>query len=457
MHACALKLLCCTIKEGAVTARLSCMSLLNATLALRRKTAEIALTQWLALLLVAVIPFSTTATGVVAGLFFAAFCFRGDFQKLRWHWRSPVVLSSAALFALVVIGVLWSNASVDDIVGHGSNYIKVLFIPMLVLVLARGDWPERGIRVWCIAMLVLIAISLAHYLAPDAVIWSQDMERGTPFRSYTMLNIASALLAYGAVIVAFRSWSTDRMLAVSCLVCAALLIAYILSATPSRTGILVMLALSGLACLHLFRLRGMIIAVIVVALLGAVAFYGSQKVRDRFLAIPVEVEKTIDDGVATSSGIRWTLWTNGVDFVLQKPVLGHGTGSVQGLYETRLAGQDNASAIVTADPHNQILALVIPFGIPGLIVLVTFWGTHGRLFYRSGFYAALGQAFVLQCIVGCMFFSFIMMFAMGWFYVTGVSILLAAIWRDQRYDARSRVKPVLFERLARAGVYQDRP
>ena len=409
------------------------MSVLYETLRLRHWIDRKDILRWAGIALAVSIPLSTTATGIAGAAVLILFCFRGDFQKLRWHWHAPAVVASALLLALFPLGALWSHASAALMLDHAGQYIKVLLIPVLVLVLARGDWPRRVLLAFAGGVFALLTLSVLHYVLPDAGFWWDVRdERGVPIRS-----TCSGLVAYALALKALTDWRGDRRRMVAGLAAAAALAAWSLFAVPSRTGTLVILMLFGLLWVQLLGWRGAIAGAFAGMLVAGALYVASPNMRAQFDVIAPQVAETQASGAATSSGVRITLWRLGLAFVAEKPLLGHGTGSVLGLYEEAMSGTDYAFRGAD-DPHNQYLAMAIPFGGLGLVVLFTFWGLHLYALWGSGFYHRLGQAVVAQNVLSGLFNSYLYTFAPGWMYVLLVSACIAAIWIQER---RAQLRP----------------
>ncbi|MFN0263795.1 O-antigen ligase family protein [Tepidamorphus sp. 3E244] len=408
------------------------MSILNLTLRLRRITQEWNATQWVAVVLAAAMWLSVTATGLAAGVFMLLFGFRGDFQKLRFHWRKPLVLSLAALAALFALGTLWSDATLPDMSKHVSGHLKLLFIPALTLALSRGRWPERVLLSALAGLLVLLALSTLHAVWPDAPFWPESAEiAGVPLRTYTLMNTGAALAAYGFSLFALQLRSAKRELAAGLAGIAVLLVLHVVFIAPSRTGILMLLALAALGCVQAFRWRGVVAAVVAVAVAAPLLYFASPKVRQKFDAIETEIAFSERTGLPTSSGIRMFLWRKGLGYVAENPLIGGGTGAIAQLYRENSAGTERVDDIGPRDPHNQVLAFAIPFGLLGVAVLLWLWWALASAFWAAGPWAAIGQAALVEMLVMSAFNSPIQIFGVGWFFCVVLGTLLAAVWRDE--------------------------
>jgi O-antigen ligase len=86
------------------------------------------------------------------------------------------------------------------------------------------------------------------------------------------------------------------------------------------------------------------------------------------------------------------------------------------------SGERGASAVVTVNPHNQILAVAIQLGLVGAVVLAAMWIAHFLLFRGEGFAALVGALVVIENVVSSLFNSHLFDFTQGWLYVFGVGV-----------------------------------
>ncbi len=421
-----------TLQKSGLSASRLFLSILYQTLRLRYWTDRKNVLRWGAVVLAVSIPLSTTGAGLAAAFVLILFCFRGDFQKLRWHWRTPAVVASALLLALFPLGALWSDASLATMLDHLARYIKMLMIPALVLVLARGDWPGRILLAFAAGVGVLFAMSALHLVWPTAGFWWQPgMPPGVPFKNDLLINMSGGLVAHMLALKAYAIWASERRRALVFVALAAAIVVWSLFVVTSRTGALVIVMLVGLFFVQLMGWRGVIVGGLASAVLAGTLFVASPKIRSEFTVILPEVTSTQESGSSTSSGKRVVYWTLGLRFLAERPILGHGTGSILSLYDEAITGRGYAFG-PTDDPHSQFLALAIPFGGLGLLALLAFWGLHLYAVWGTGFYHRVGQAVIAQNALSGLFNSYLFTFDTGWMYVLLISACIAAIWNEQR-------------------------
>lgn len=78
----------------------------------------------------------------------------------------------------------------------------------------------------------------------------------------------------------------------------------------------------------------------------------------------IEIEgEDIDEKFEKTGTNRMELWTNGIDIVLKKPIIGYGADNIKHQYLLRRIDQDR--------PHNLLIYLSCVSGIPGMLIYVT--------------------------------------------------------------------------------------
>jgi len=139
-----------------------------------------------------------------------------------------------------------------------------------------------------------------------------------------------------------------------------------------------------------------------------------------------------EQNAPTSVGLRLEFWQKSLRFFSEAPILGHGTGSIRGLFEEAALDQSGAAAQVIRNPHNQTLNVAIQWGAIGIVVLYAMWLSHLLLFRGAGLAAWIGLMVVVQNISTSLFNSHIFDFHEGWMYVLGVGVAGGLIKQQQR-------------------------
>ena len=123
----------------------------------RERLARIA--DGLAVALAVSLPWSTSATGILAALWLIALIPTLDVAALRRVLSTPAGGLPVLLWVLALVGMLWAfDVPMAERLDGLSSFHKLLFIPLLIAQFhrsERGPWVMNGFLVSCVVLLVL--------------------------------------------------------------------------------------------------------------------------------------------------------------------------------------------------------------------------------------------------------------------------------------------------------------
>src|SRR5262249_6745192 len=123
-----------------------------------------------------------------------------------------------------------------------------------------------------------------------------------------------------------------------------------------------------------------------------------------------------------------------IKFIAEAPWMGHGTGSIRGLFQRDAVGKTGLQAEIVNNPHNQTLNVALQWGLVGVIVLYAMWLCHLLLFAGDGLEEWIGLALVVQNFVSSLLNSHLFDFHEGWMYVLGVGVAGGMVLTRRRRD-----------------------
>src|SRR5262249_59234221 len=121
------------------------------------------------------------------------------------------------------------------------------------------------------------------------------------------------------------------------------------------------------------------------------------------------------------TGLRIEYWKKSLAFIAEAPLIGHGTGTIPALFRRDTTAETNP-ALITTNPHSQILAVMIELGLVGAVALVAMWLAHLALFRDGTLIAWFGLLVVTYNVVSSLFNWHLFDFGEGWLYVFGVGL-----------------------------------
>jgi O-antigen ligase len=389
-----------------------------------------------AILLALSLPWSTSLVGIFGAALIVPMLPLLDVKAFLQSLKRPICALPIALFVLAVVGTLWSDAPWGARLYAIGPTAKLLLLPVLFYHFQRS---ARGIQVliaFLVSCVLLMAMSWIVAFDPGLALKS-GAEYGVPVKNYIDQSQEFALCAVALAYPIIGLLRTRRYWLAALLIAVSLsFVVNMMFVIVSRTALVTMpIMLVVFALLHL-RWRSIVIILGVTTLFAGLAWATSPQLRWTTTTFLRDYELYQWRDEPTSIGLRLRFWQKSLRFFAEAPVIGHGTGSIRGLFEDAAAGPKVfANAFVVANPHNQTLNVAIQWGAIGIVVLYAMWLVHLRLFRGDGLEAWIGLLVVVQNIFTSLFNSHITDFHEGWMYVLGVGVAGGMLLRTGSREA----------------------
>lgn len=123
-------------------------------------------------------------------------------------------------------------------------------------------------------------------------------------------------------------------------------------------------------------------------------------------------------------GSRLEYWRKSLRFVAEAPLIGHGTGSIRGLFASAAANAeiDPLRGEIVGNPHNQTLSVAVQWGVVGVLIPYALWFAHLSMFRGEGLPSWIGMLVVVQNMLSSLLNTHLFDFTSGWIYVRGVGV-----------------------------------
>ena len=159
-----------------------------------------AVVDWLAVALAISLPWSTSVTEIFVWLWIAAVLPTLDANAVRRELANPAAYLPVLLFGLAAIGMLWADVSWHDRLGGLSKFLRLLWIPVLLIHFRRS---ERGL--WVIygffaASVALLVVSWGLVLTPGLTWRGRDF--GVPTNNYIFQSMNFLICVFALLGVA---------------------------------------------------------------------------------------------------------------------------------------------------------------------------------------------------------------------------------------------------------------
>jgi O-antigen ligase len=391
---------------------------------------------WLVVAVVASLPWSTSATAILIAFWLIAVLSKFDVSSVQTEVMTAAGGLPVLLWALAAIGMLWADVGWNERLQDLRGFHKLLLIPLLLAQFRRSRWAKRSMLAFLASAFALLVVSGLTF--SPGLLGREKADVGVPFKDYIAQSGIFATCAIGLLGQAIELWRTGRVKrALAAIFTAVAFFGNILYVATARTTLVVVAVLLLLLGIRQFGWKGLLAVGLLAAPLVSLSWISSPYLRGRVIHMIEEVQDYRVGGVTTSSGMRLAFWKKSIEFIAAAPLVGHGTGTIKELFRRSAGGESGASAVITGNPHNQVLAVAIPLGAIGALVLIAMWIAHLALFSDATLMSWFGLSIVAANIVSSLFNTHLFDFTQGWLYVFGVGITGGAILgqtRDNKVD-----------------------
>jgi O-antigen ligase len=386
----------------------------------RVRQGEIA--DWLVVAVAVSLPWSTSASAILIVLWLVTVVPSLDIASVRREALSLAGGLALLLWALAAVGMLWADVGWTERLQGMRGYHKLLLVPLLLAQFRRSERARWAILGFFISALALLALS---WTTQHPGLWGRaKADVGVPVKDYVSQSGIFAICALGLLGQAAEWWHARRVrLALAAVVVAAAFAANIVYVATARSTLVVVAALLLIFGFRQFGWKGMLAVGLLGGVVASLSWGSSSYLRSRVTNIVQEIQEYRTDGAMTSSGFRLESWKRSVEFIATAPLIGHGTGTIAALFQKGTASDAAGPAVVTDNPHNQLLAVGVQLGGIGILALMAMWIAHLVLFREGSLIAWYGLTVVVSNVVGSLFNSHLFDFTQGWLYVFGVGML----------------------------------
>lgn len=380
------------------------------------------------------IPLSTSGLAIATAIFILLAAITVERAEWIAALVRPAAVAPVGLFLLLLVGMTWSPTPFASGGGIG-HYIKLLLIPVtMATAFTTRDAKQvgYGFLAGCLVILVLSFLSFFIPLPPPF----RPFMDGVPLKDNAVQTGCFALCAFGLALGGVQFWAQGNKRQGAVLIISAMIfLADIFVIFISKTGVLMTAALTALFVAHVGGLKRSFLVAAPMLLIAAIAIWSSAPAQRRLAEIAIDihaVESKKERSEATfSTASRMDFWTKAVEFIKQAPLIGHGTGSTKSLYQSLEETRPSPYGEAVPDPHNQFFAIAIQVGLLGGTLLLIMWVVHFSTFVGGGFVNALGQAVVIQNVIGSLFNSHLSTITQGTLYCLSVGLLAGVAQRTR--------------------------
>ncbi|WP_314947518.1 O-antigen ligase family protein [Bradyrhizobium cosmicum] len=381
-------------------------------------------------LIALLLPWTTTGLTFALIPWLIAFAFV-DLREFPRSLLRPICLLPIALVALAAVGALWSDAPWPERIHAIGPPAKLLVIPLLIYQFERwpyGHWVFSAFLASC-ALLMLYSFTVAIdpnlSLKPYLSRGPYKAESGIAVRNYIDQSQEFALCALALVypVVALVRQGRVRIAALFA-VLAICFLGNMMFVVVSRTALVTLPVLVVVFALLHLRWRLALAAVGATGILAVLLWNISPPLRMTVAKFNGDYHASIVGNDVSGMGSRLEYWRKSLRFIADAPLIGHGTGSIRGLFASAAvdAEIDPLRGEIVSNPHNQTLSNAVQWGLVGVLILYALWFAHLLMFRGEGLACWIGLLVVVQNMLSSLLNSHLFDFTSGWIYVLGVGV-----------------------------------
>ncbi|KRR09045.1 ligase [Bradyrhizobium jicamae] len=393
----------------------------------RDQTLWITIADVFAILAAFALPWSTTVLAIFVLCWLGAVAWVMDWRAYGRLLKQPICYLPLALFGLAAVGTLWADAAWSVRLAAIVPTLKLLALPGLFYHFqrsSRGMWVFIAFLVSCALVMVMswvVAYDPSFSLRSD-----QTDTRGVFVKNYIDQSQEFALCAVVLIYPIIRFARAEKLLPTLLLgvvaVCFIDTMAFIVASRSAMVTIPVMLV--AVALVHMRPRNSLIVIGVMIALVGLL-WVTTTDLRWGAKRLLKDYQQYRTEQRVTSIGLRLEFWQKSLLFISEAPVIGHGTGSLPGLFKreaTSYSKSESSAGSIISNPHNQTLNVAVQWGVIGVILLYATWLSHLLLFRGNDFVSWIGLLVVVQNMFTSLFNSHLFDFHEGWMYVLGVGV-----------------------------------
>jgi O-antigen ligase len=389
------------------------------------------LADWCAVGVVASLPWSTSATGILIVIWLLCLLPTLDVATVREEVLTAAGGLPVALWLLAAAGMLWADVSWADRIDGLGGFHKLLIIPFVLAHFRRSERSSWVLVAFLLSCTLVLAGSYALLEWPQLAWRGYQSFRGVLVKDYTAQGGEFALCLFILLPIAWQMRRSRPWAALGLLLLAALFAANFLYVILGRTALAVSAVLIFMFAFWQFGWRKGGVFLLLAMAIALAVWQSSPFLRGQVRLVPQEIREYESENVRTRSGERIEFWKRSISFIAEAPIIGHGTGTIRELFRRSAVGETGAAATISPNPHNQTLAVAIQLGAVGVIVLYAMWIGHLLLFRGTTLAHWIGLVIVVQNIISSLFNSHLFDFTQGWIYVFGVGIAGGTVLRQR--------------------------
>lgn len=294
-------------------------------------------------------------------------------NQLLDFFKTKLGYACLAFIAVLFSGLLYGIESNGVIASSIWGWRKFLMLPIAAAIFMNAPHAKQNlINSFWFVCLILAIYSFAILISP-AMQLSDKHVAGIVVRNHATQGLFFAVAAIIALAntlnVKLPNWL--RIMSGFTL---PLLITNIAMVATGRSGYIALIVLT-ISFIFLYFTRASLLKKLLFCILGTALLVGilasTPTSQQRIELAKQEFASEIDQTKETSIGYRLNFWKNTIEMLPKYALLETGTGGFEKAYAAQVEGKSGTAGVVTGDPHNQYLKILVEHGVIGLAVFLS--------------------------------------------------------------------------------------
>lgn len=294
-------------------------------------------------------------------------------NQLIDFFKTKLGYACIAFIAVLFSGLLYGIESNGVIASSIWGWRKFLMLPIAAAIFMNAPNAKQNlINAFSFMCLILVIYSFAALLNPELQISDKNMP-GVVVRNHAtqglFFSIAAIIALANALNAKLPNWlriingSTVPLLITNIAMVATARSGYVAITVMTITFLFIQLEKSSVTKKILITFSGFLVI--------SVVLLNMQTSRDQMELAKKEFVSEVDQTKETSIGYRLTFWKNTIEMLPKYALLGTGTGGFEKAYAAQVEGKSGTAGVITGDPHNQYLKILVEHGVFGLAIFLS--------------------------------------------------------------------------------------
>lgn len=294
-------------------------------------------------------------------------------NQLIEFFKTKLGYACIAFIVVLFSGLLYGIENNNVIASSIWGWRKFLMLPITAAIFMNAPHAKQNlVNSFWLVCLILVIYSFITLFNSDLQI-SNKNETGVIVRNHVTQGLFFAIAAMIAVANALNIKLLNWLRIISGLT-VPLFITNIAMVATGRSGYIALIVITtSFIFLHFTKtsiLKKIVMCLVSVALLSGI-FLNTTSSQERIELAKKEFISEVDQTKQTSIGYRLTFWKNTIEMLPKYALLGTGTGGFEKAYAVQVNGRSGTEGVITGDPHNQYLKILVEHGIFGLAVFLS--------------------------------------------------------------------------------------